>query len=139
MLAGEAGVGKSGAVLQTVEGLKERGVPFLAFRVDRLAPTTLAEGIGDRIGLPGSPASVVAAVAGYRVSVLVIDQLDAVSLASGRNPELFEVVKEVIRQADDYPRMRLLLSCRRVDLDNDHRLRDLTREGASRRRSTSGD
>ena len=138
MLAGEAGVGKSGAVLQVVEGLKERGVPLLAFRVDRLTPTTLPEGIGEQIGLPGSPASVLAAVAGERECVLVIDQLDAVSLASGRNPELFEVARDVIRQADAYPRMRLLLSCRRIDLDNDHRLRDLTREGASRRLSTSG-
>lgn len=127
MLAGEAGVGKSGAVLQIVEGLKQRSVPFLAFRVDRLEPTTLSEGIGNQIGLPGSPASVLAAVAGDRESVLVIDQLDAVSLASGRNPELFEVVRELIRQAKSYPQMRLLLSCRRIDLDNDHRLRDLTR------------
>jgi hypothetical protein len=70
--------------------------------------------------------------------MLVIDQLDAVSLASDRNPELFEVLKDIIRQADAYPRMRLLLTRRRVDLDNDYRLRTLTREGALRRLSTQG-
>ena len=68
--------------------------------------------------------------------MLVIDQLDAVSLASDRNPELFKILKDIIRQADAYPRMRLLLDRRRVDLDNDYRLRTLTREGALRRLST---
>lgn len=122
-------MGKSGAVLQVVEGLRERGVPFLAFRVDRLKPTTLPEGVGEQIGLPGSPASVLAAIAQERECVLVIDQLDAVSLASGRNPELFEVVRDVIRQADIQPGTRVLLACRRIDLDNDHRLQSLTRSG----------
>lgn len=129
LLAGEAGVGKSGVVLQVVEGLRERGVPYLAFRVDRLESTTLPEGIGEQVGLPGSPASVLAAVAQERDCVLVIDQLDAVSLASGRNPELFEVVRDIIRQADAQPGTRVLLACRRIDLDNDHRLRSLTRVG----------
>jgi hypothetical protein len=89
----------------------------------------LPDHLGKQIGLPGSPASVLAAVAGERECVLVIDQLDAVSLASGRNPELFEVVKEMIRKAEAYPLMHLLLSCRKIDLDNDRRLRGLTREG----------
>jgi hypothetical protein len=79
---------------------------------------------------------VLAAVAQETECVLVIDQLDTVSLASDRNPEFFEVPKDIIRQADAYPRMRLLLACRRVDLDNDYRLRTLTREGALRRLST---
>jgi hypothetical protein len=81
-------------------------------------------------------ASVLAAVAQETECVLVIDQLDAVSLASDRNPELFEVLKDIIRQVDAYPRMRLLLARRRVDLDNDYQLRTLMREGALRRLST---
>jgi hypothetical protein len=60
-------------------------------------------------------ASVLAAVAQETECMLVIDQLAAVSLASDRNPELFEVLKDIIRQADAYPRMRLLLARRRVD------------------------
>ena len=128
MLAGEAGVGKSGAVSQTLEGLRERGVPFLAFRVDRLEPTTLPEGVGEQIGLPGSPAGVLAAVTRGRECVLVIDQLDAVSLVSGRNSRLFEVVRTVIRQAGNYPGMRLLMACRRIDLEIDRRLGALTRK-----------
>ena len=58
--------------------------------------------------------------------VLVIDQLDALSLASGRNTELFECVYEIVRQAQVHPNMRILLACRKFDLENDHRLRRLT-------------
>jgi hypothetical protein len=128
LLAGEAGVGKSGVVLQVLEGLEERRVPVLALRADRLEPTLLAEEVGRQWGLPGSPVAVLAAVAQESDSVLVIDQLDAVSLTSGRSPELFDVVREMIQQAEACPKMRLLLCCRRFDLDNDQRLRRLTGE-----------
>lgn len=46
LLSGEAGVGKSGVVLQVLEELREEEVPVLAFRVDRLDPTPLPNEIG---------------------------------------------------------------------------------------------
>ena len=58
--------------------------------------------------------------------VLVIDQLDALSLASGRNTDLFDCVYEIVREAQDHPNMRILLACRKFDIENDHRLRQLT-------------
>ena len=85
LLTGEAGVGKSGVMLQVVEELIGAGTPVVAFRADRLEPTQLPDSVGGQIGLPGSPANVLAAVAQGRHCVLVIDQLDALSLASGRN------------------------------------------------------
>ena len=126
LLTGEAGIGKSGVMLQVVEGLLEAGAPVLAFRADRLDPTQLPEKVGEQIGLPGSPANVLAAVAQGRHGVLVIDQLDALSLASGRNAALFDCVHEILRQARVHSNLRILLACRKFDLDNDHRLRGLT-------------
>jgi hypothetical protein len=128
LLSGEAGFGKSGVVLQVLEELREREIPVLAFRVDRLDPTYLPNDIGRQLELPNSPVAVLGGVAQGRDCVLVIDQLDAVSLASGRHPQFFDGVDELIRQAKAYPRMRLLVACRRFDLDNDHRLRRLTDE-----------
>ena len=55
----------------------------------------------------------------------MIDQLDAVSLASGREPEFFDCINEIIQQALAHPNMRLLLGCREFDLQHDHRLRKL--------------
>ena len=126
LVSGEAGVGKSGVMLQVVDELLCAGIPVVAFRADRLEPTQLPDRLGDQIGLPGSPANVLAAVAQGRPCVLVIDQLDALSLASGRNAYLFDCVYEIIRQAQAHPNMHILLACRKFDLENDHRLRRLT-------------
>lgn len=128
LLVGEAGVGKSGVMLQVVEALHKQGVPTLAFRIDRLKPTLLPNDVGQQLDLPGSPTNVLAAIAQKRDCVLIIDQLDAISLASGRNPDFFDCVNEIIKQAQAHPRMRLVLACRKFDLDNDHRLRRLTGE-----------
>ena len=126
LVTGEAGVGKSGVMLQVVEELLHAGSPVVALRADRLEPTQLPDSVGGQIGLPGSPANVLAAVAQGGHCVLVIDQLDALSLASGRNTELFDCVYEIVRQAQAHPNMRILLACRKFDLENDYRLRRLT-------------
>lgn len=113
-------------MLQVVEELLDANTPVVALRSDRLEFTLLPDEVGQQIGLPGSPANVLAAVAQGKQSVLVIDQLDALSLASGRNTTLFDCVYEIIRQAQAHPNMRILLACRKFDLDHDHRLRQLT-------------
>jgi len=126
LVTGEAGIGKSGVMLQVVEELLDSGIPVVALRADQLEFTPLPKNVGKQIGLPGSPANVLAAVAQGRHCILAIDQLDALSLASGRNTNLFDCVCEIVRQAQAHPNMRILLACRKFDLDNDHRLRQLT-------------
>jgi len=129
LVAGEAGVGKSGVILQAVEALRQKGVPIIAFRVERLDPTDSPDQVGEQLEkLPGSPAHVLANIAQGRDCVLVIDQLDAVSTASGRNPQFFECIDRIIDQAKAYPQMRILLACRKFDLDYDYRLKRLTGE-----------
>ncbi|WP_375495076.1 hypothetical protein [uncultured Nostoc sp.] len=125
LLEGEAGVGKSGVMLQVLEKLHNQGFPVLTFRVDRLEPTLLPDNVGQQLGLPGSPAIVLANIAQKRDCVLVIDQLDAVSLASGRNPQFFDCVAEIIKQAQAHSNIRVLLACRKFDLENDNRLKRL--------------
>ena len=56
---------------------------------------------------------------------LVIDQLDAVSVVSGRNANLWEVFKLLCDEVKSYPNINLVLACRDFDLSNDHRLRIL--------------
>jgi len=126
LISGEAGVGKSNVIYQVVEMLRGQSWPILAFRVDRLDPTQRPEDVGSQLGLPGSPANVLAAISQGCDCVLVIDQLDAISLASGRNPDFFDCIQEIINQTQAYPKMRLLLACRKFDIDNDHRLRRIT-------------
>lgn len=125
LVTGQAGVGKSGVLLEIIDNIRDRGWPTLAFRIDRVHPAVLPDDLGQQLGLPGSPATVLAAIAQGRDCLLVIDQLDAVSLTSGRHPEFFDCIYEIIKQALAHPQMRLILSCREFDFNNDHRLRGL--------------
>lgn len=125
MLAGEAGVGKSSVTPEIGERLKNLGWTVLGFRIDRMEPVSTPDQVGENLGLPGSPANVLGAIADGRECALIIDQLDAVSLASGRHTQFFECINEIIRQSLTYENMRLVLGCRKFDIDNDHRLRRL--------------
>ncbi len=128
LMSGAAGIGKSGVLAQTIEMLRNEGIPTLCFRVDRLTPTLLPRQLGKELGLPESPAHVLAVVARYGPSVLVIDQLDDVSRASGRNPSFFDCIDEIIQQARELPNVHLLMACRAFDLQKDGRLRELVSE-----------
>jgi hypothetical protein len=85
MLAGEAGVGKSSVTPEIGKRLQELGWTVLGFRIDRMEPVSTPDQVGENLGLPGSPANVLGAMANGRECALIMDQLDAVSLASGRH------------------------------------------------------
>jgi hypothetical protein len=127
LVSGEAGTGKSHVVLQAVEDLRT-GMPVLAFRADGVTPDRDPKRIGADVGLVGSPAAILAAVADGRGALLVIDQLDATSTASGRRTEFFDGIEKIVRQARSFSELRVLLACRQFDLDNDRRLRALVDE-----------
>jgi hypothetical protein len=128
LVAGAAGAGKSEVVDQVLDTLDAEGWTALAMRADRLVETPRPEGLGEQLGLPGSPVAVLGAVAGNRPSLLVVDQLDAMSLASGRLRGLWEPTWAMLQQARAHAGMRALVACRQFDLDNDPRLRELTAE-----------
>lgn len=122
MVVGVAGIGKSCVLLEAIDRLDASNIKWLAISADRLQPVSTPDHLGKQLSLPGSPALVLDALAGGRTSVLVIDQLDAVSRASGRAPELFDCVRDLVDQAVKCPSMRVMLACREFDLDGDPRL-----------------
>jgi hypothetical protein len=124
LVAGAAGDGKTGVLHQAVNELAASW-PVLAISLDQIEAFSSTHELGvDRLGLPASPVSTLAA-AGERESLLVIDQLDAVSLASGRMPATFDQVAALLREAEAFVGMRVVLACRQFDIDNDYRLRAL--------------
>lgn len=124
-VVGAAGGGKSGVLHQAVSEAREQGTPVLAFRLDRLGPFSSSTELGEMLRLDVSPVAALAAAAGDRPSILVIDQLDAVSLASGRMLGNFDVIAGLLREATAFDRMRVVLACRKFDVDNDERIRGL--------------
>jgi hypothetical protein len=123
LLAGGAGHGKSVVAAQVVERARRQGWPTLVLAADRLPAVDTVNQLGDVLGLPDSPTTVLGAVAAGGNALLVIDQLDAVGVVSGRHPERLSMVTDLLTQAASYPRVRVLLACRKFDLDNDRELR----------------
>ena len=80
---GVGGAGKSTVLHGVVEHAETQGWAVLAFRLDREEPFSSTAELGQRFDLGASPASALARIAQDRPSLLVIDQLDAVSKASG--------------------------------------------------------
>lgn len=125
-LVGSAGTGKTVVSGQIVAALRQRGWSVLALRMDRLDPTVRKEEIGRQLlGRTVSPAAALAAAAQGKDCLLTIEQLDAVSTVSGRSPESFHCVADIVREARSHPNMRVLLVCRAFDLENDRRFREL--------------
>lgn len=125
LFAGAAGQGKSCVTAQTLSLLDERAIPYLALRMDSFPNLLTTEALGQALHLPTSPVVVLAGLTNGGHSVLVVDQLDAVSIVSGRNRELWDVFQSLMDEVSAYPNMRVLLACRAFDLDHDHRLRAL--------------
>ncbi len=126
IVSGTAGGGKSSVLEQTVENLEASGAHVLALRLDRMESFASTRELGRQLGLETSPSVVLAVASDDCAGYMVIDQLDAVSLASGRIPASFDVVMDLIREVLTVGNLRVVLACREFDINNDHRIRSLT-------------
>lgn len=129
LLTGRAGVGKSSVIAQVLDKMNNRGESVLSIRLDRLEASATPRELGQALGLPESPVSVLANVAAGHNCLLIVDQLDAVSLASGRNSDFFDCINAMLREAKRHPNVWVLVACRKFDVDNDPRIRDLITAG----------
>lgn len=128
LITGAAGGGKSGCLLEIVEALQSKDVPVLSFRLDGMKAVQTTSAMGNELGLPESPALVLARAFPRRKIALVVDQLDCVSTTSGRHPDFFDTLSALIREVRvlrNEAELHLILACRLFDFDHDARLRGL--------------
>lgn len=123
IVTGAAGAGKSVVMADVIGNMSERGWPMLVLSADRLPEAATATQLGLALGLPDSPVTILAAISTGADALLVIDQLDAVSVTSGRHPEHLDVISDLLREALGFPNIRVLLACRQFDIDHDRALR----------------
>jgi hypothetical protein len=125
-----AGGGKSCTLSATLGRLRSKGIPVLPIRFDQLADglMTTTE-LGQRLFLPESPTLVLAGVASGGPCVLIVDQLDTVSVASGRRVEVWSLFEQLCREAQQFPSLSLIVGCREFDLEHDHRMRQMKATG----------
>lgn len=126
LLTGEAGSGKSGVVRQAIEELLSLDIPVLACRIDQLLDRRTPKQIGEVIlGKPVSPVNILKGIAPRTTSVLIIDQVDAVSEVSGRDGLVKQAIFEMLAEARQFSGVRVVVVCRTFDLENDDRFRSL--------------
>lgn len=129
ILAGGRGSGKSGVAAQIVKERREAGWHVLPVRADRQEEFSRPAEVGARMGLDTTPTAALAGLSSSAPSLLVIDQLDVVTLSTGRIPQFFDCVEEMREAVALHSNVRLLLVCRSADLEDDPRLRRLLGEG----------
>jgi hypothetical protein len=127
LIVAPSGYGKSCAVSQIAALLRSERVPFICLRLDAYPDADSPNDWGLKLELPAAPHVVLQSIAHARRSVLVVDQLDAMSIVSGRNPRLWDIFEQLADEVSRFPQMRLLAVCRRYDLEHDQRLRRLAK------------
>ncbi|MDR6412387.1 AAA family ATPase [Paraburkholderia terricola] len=134
LLTGSAGSGKSGVVHQFVAELGSRGVTHVVLRADDFLGVETQEDIGRRLTARGeSPVVTLKGVSGAALSVLVIDQVDAVSEVSGRETRLKPLLLRMLSDAEKFDTVKVVCVCRAFDLENDARLKALAAQNSVRR------
>jgi hypothetical protein len=126
LVVGPAGGGKTTTLAGIVAGLSAAGIPVLALRFDIFPDGLLTTAdLGQKLGLPVSPVLALDGLARGRPSVLVLDQLDAISIASGRRADLWTLFEGLAREASHCETMSLVVGCREFDIENDRRMKAL--------------
>lgn len=124
---GGAGLGKSAVVSDVLAKLTDRGWIAVALSMDTVkAETQTAAALGEQhVGPVFSPAQMLMSASGGRPAILVVDQLDAVSTYSGRMPDAYEAVDEMLGELSAASNVKVLLAARTIDIDKDPRLSGL--------------
>lgn len=126
LLTGSAGSGKSALVHQVIRELQATGVVHVALRADTCLDIGTSEDLGRRLtARDESPVVTLKGVRDSNLTVLVIDQVDAVSEVSGRQRQLKSLILRMLSDAEKFGTVKVVCACRSFDLDNDERLKAL--------------
>lgn len=124
VVAGGAGSGKSVALARAIEAARAHGWPTLALRIDRFLAASRIEEVGTAlVDRAESPVGILGNRHGLKETLLVIDQVDAVSEASGRSARMRDQLFQMIADSEFYPKMKVIIACRSYDLEHDSRLK----------------
>jgi hypothetical protein len=128
ILSGPAGYGKSGILFELTEYLQRKNIPYLPIRLDRREPEGTASHFGKRLGLPDSPPFSLNGLSAGQMSVLILDQLDALRWTSTHSNNALDVCKELEHHVQllniNGQNITLVLASREFDLEHDPGLRN---------------
>jgi len=120
LLSGDAGTGKSVIMRDVLRSLQVRGIPVLGIKADQYCVKNL-EKLEKKLYLKEGIEAIVKALAqdNKRV-VILIDQIDALSQSLSARREYLETFQHLVLQLLEIAEVRIVVSCRTYDLQNDH-------------------
>jgi len=122
MLLDQPGGGKSVVMRDVLAQLEAKGVPTLAIKADNLSGVRDRAGLADRLALPASVEECIRHLASEGPVVVLLNQLDALSLTLSRDQATLDVMLSTLARLREMEGVRIVASCRTFDLNNDPRL-----------------
>lgn len=119
MLQDRPGGGKTVVMRDVLESLENEGGPILAIKADWLSGIKTRDNLADRLGLPAPVEECARALASEDLFVVLLDQLDALSLALSRDQATLDVMLSTLARLRDIENVRIIASCRVFELKND--------------------
>lgn len=122
MLLDQPGSGKTVVMCRVLTQLEELHVPTLAIKADLLSGVQSRADLMRWLDLPAEVEDCARHLASEGLFVVLIDQLDALSLTLTRDQATLDVVLSTLARLREIPNVRIIASCRTFDLHNDPRL-----------------
>lgn len=125
VLLDQAGMGKTVVAQDVLLALENAGIVVMTIKADALSGIANARDLQERLGLPDRVERVLDRLAINERVVLLIDQIDALSLSLAHDQAALEVLLELAARARLIPNLKIIVSCRTFDFNNDPRLANL--------------
>jgi len=124
VLLDSAGMGKTVVMRDALASLEAADFTVLAIKADQqLSGVATHEELREALGLPDRVETMVGRLAALGPVVVLLDQVDALSLSLARDQKVLNVVLGTVARLRLIPNVRVLFSCRIFDLNNDPRLK----------------
>ncbi|WP_353482318.1 hypothetical protein, partial [Haliscomenobacter sp.] len=120
LLAGDAGTGKSVVLRDVLLALQDRKMPVLGIKADQYCVESTGK-LEEILNLKdGIEKMVWALVQENERVVVLIDQIDALSQSLSSKRIYLENFTNLVQTLAEIPNVRVVVSCRKYDLQNDH-------------------
>lgn len=123
LLVGNAGMGKTVILKDLYDSLTDQGLAALGLKADKLHAANLSD-LKEKVGLSIPIIDFVnQCKANYEKTVIIIDQIDALSQSMSADRNFLQVFNTLIQNFKHDPKIRLVVSVRTFDLNHDPSLR----------------